>query len=524
MKMKDRVEKLAEHRRRNEGMGGPERVERQRAKGKLDARSRMKLLFDPNTFEELGLLAAHHGNLPEEEEADKPSSADGVITGTGEINGRPVAAAIYDFTVFGGSIGEIGERKVARLRDLALKNRIPMVWLVDSGGARLDASAGIDPRRIAGFADTGYLFREQVVMSGVVPQVAAMVGPGAAGTAYIPALADFVPMVKGTSNMALGGPPLVKAVVGEDITAEELGGSKIHTEVSGVADLEVEDDEHCLRVIKEYLAYFPSHNQEPPPVIACDDPVDRRDDDLLTILPDSPRRAYDVKKVIRALVDHGRMLELKPGWARNIVTALARLNGHPVGVVANQPMVLGGALDLDSADKAARFIMLCDAFGIPLLFLQDVPGFMVGSKVERAGIIRHGAKMLYAVSEATVPKLTVVMRKAYGAGYFVMCGRAYEPDLIVAWPTAEISVMGPEGGTSIVYRKEIAAAQNRDEERARRVEDFRKLISPYIAAGAALIDDVIDPRDTRPTLIRALEMARTKRVDRPWRKHGIMPV
>jgi acetyl-CoA carboxylase carboxyltransferase component len=241
-------------------------------------------------------------------------------------------------------------------------------------------------------------------------------------------------------------------------------------------------------------------------------------------LPDSPRRAYDVKKVIRALVDHGRMLEIKPGWARNIVTALARLNGHPIGVVANQPMVLGGALDLDSADKAARFIMLCDAFNIPLVFLQDVPGFMVGSKVERAGIIRHGAKMLYAVSEATVPKLTVVMRKAYGAGYFVMCGRAYEPDLIVAWPTAEISVMGPEGGTNIVYRKEIAAAANPDEERARRVDDFRKLISPYIAAGAALIDDVIDPRDTRPTLIRALEMAKTKRVDRPWRKHGVMPV
>jgi len=349
-------------------------------------------------------------------------------------------------------------------------------------------------------------------------------GPGAAGTAYIPALADFVPMVKGTSNMALGGPPLVKAVVGEDITAEELGGSKVHCEISGVGDLEVEDDEQCLRVVKEYLSYFPSHNQEPPPVIACDDPADRRDEALLTILPDSPRRAYDVKKVLRLVVDHGRLFEIKPGWAKNIVVALARLNGRPVGVVASQPMVLGGALDIDAADKAARFIMLCDAFGIPLVFFQDVPGFMVGSKVERAGIIRHGAKMLYAVSEATVPKLTVVMRKAYGAGYFVMCGRAYEPDLIVAWPTAEISVMGPEGGTNIVYRKEIAAAADPDVERAKKVEQFRQLISPYIAAGAALIDDVIDPRDTRPTLIRALEMARTKRVDRPWRKHGVMPV
>src|SRR5205823_1911302 len=315
-----------------------------------------------------------------------------------------------------------------------------------------------------------------------------------------------------------------KAVVGEDVTPEELGGSKIHCEISGVGDLEVEDDRACLTVIREYLSYFPSSNLERPPRHASNDPVERRDEDLLEIVPDNPRRAYDVRKVIRAIVDDGRVFELKPAWAKNIVTALARLDGHPVGVVANQPMVLGGALDLDSADKAARFIMLCDAFGIPLVFLQDVPGFMVGSKVERAGIIRHGAKMLYAVSEASVPKLTVVMRKAYGAGYFVMCGRAYEPDLIVAWPTAEISVMGPEGGTNIVYRKEIAAAADPDAERARRVEDFRKLISPYIAAGAALIDDVIDPRDTRPTLISALEMARTKRDDRHWRKHGVLTV
>jgi acetyl-CoA carboxylase carboxyltransferase component len=421
--------------------------------------------------------------------------------------------------VMAGSMGRNAETKCNRAREIAYTKRMPMIWLIDSAGARIQEAIGS-----RWFAASGQLFREESIWSGVVPQVAAMMGPGAAGTAYIPALADFVPMVKGTSNMALGGPPLVKAVVGEDVTAEELGGSKVHCEVSGVGDLEVESDEACIAVVKEYLGYFPSHNQEPPPVIACDDPFDRREDALLTIMPDSPRRAYDVKRVIRALVDHERMLEIKPGWARNIVTALARLRGHPVGVVANQPMVLGGALDLDAADKAARFIMLCDAFGIPLVFLQDVPGFLVGSRVERAGIIRHGAKMLYAVSEATVPKLTVVMRKAYGAGYFVMCGRAYEPDLIVAWPTAEISVMGPEGGTNIVYRKEIAAAADPDAERARRVEDFRALISPYIAAGAALVDDVIDPRDTRPTLIRALEMARTKRVDRPWRRHGVMPV
>jgi len=331
-------------------------------------------------------------------------------------------------------------------------------------------------------------------------------------------------MVKGTSHMALGGPPLVKAVVGEDISAEELGGSKIHTEVSGVADLEVADDAACLEAIKAYLSYFPSSNLEQPPIAPCSDPADRREDALLTVVPDSARRAYDMKKLIAAVVDHGRMFEIKPGWARNLITCFARLGGRSVGVVANQPLVLGGALDVDAADKAARFIMLCDAFHIPLVFLQDVPGFMVGSKVEKQGIIRHGAKMLYAVSEATVPKVTVVVRKAYGAGYFVMCGKAYEPDLIVAWPTAEISVMGPEGGTSIVFRKEIADAADPDAERARRIEEYRRLINPYIAAGGALVDDVIDPRETRPVLVRALEMAATKKVDRPWKKHGVMPV
>jgi acetyl-CoA carboxylase carboxyltransferase component len=517
MDMRERAEDLARRRAQAALMGGDEAVARQHAAGKLTARERIDRLFDAGTFTELGIHATHAGIAPDL--AGRVTPADGVITGFGRIDGRLAAVIAYDFTVMAGSMGRTAETKCNRAREIAYTKRMPMIWLIDSAGARIQEAIGS-----RWFAGAGQLFREESVYSGVVPQVAAMMGPGAAGTAYIPALADFVPMVKGTSNMALGGPPLVKAVVGEDITAEELGGSRVHCEVSGVADLEVESDEACLAVIKDYLSYFPSHNQEPPPAIACDDPAERRDEELLAILPDSPRRAYDVRKVIRAVVDHGRMLELKPGWARNVVTALARLDGHPVGVVASQPMVLGGALDLDAADKAARFVMLCDAFGLPLVFLQDVPGFMVGSKVERAGIIRHGAKMLYAVSEATVPKLTVVMRKAYGAGYFVMCGRAYEPDLIVAWPTAEISVMGPEGGTSIVYRKEIAAAASPEAERARRVEDFRALISPYIAAGAALIDDVIDPRDTRPTLIRALAMARTKRVERPWRKHGVMPV
>ena len=517
MGIKDLADDLARRRAAAQAMGGAEAIARQHEAGKLTVRERLHLLFDADTFAEIGVHATHAGISPDM--AGKTTPADGVVTGFGTVDGRPAAVIAYDFTVMAGSMGKTAEVKCNRAREIAYTKRMPMIWLIDSAGARIQEAIGS-----RNFAGSGLLFREESVMSGVVPQVAAMMGPGAAGTAYIPALADFVPMVKGTSNMALGGPPLVKAVVGEDITAEELGGSKVHCEISGVGDLEVADDRECLRAIKTYLSYFPSNNTERPPATACTDPADRRDPELLDIVPDNPRRAYDVKKVVRAVVDRDTFFEIKPGFAKNIVVGLARLAGAPVGVVANQPMVLGGALDNDAADKSARFIMLCDAFNIPLVFLQDVPGFMVGSKVERAGIIRHGAKMLYAVSEATVPKLTVVLRKAYGAGYFVMCGRGYEPDLIVAWPTAEISVMGPEGGTNIIFRKEIASSPNPDAERARRIAEFRTLIDPYVAAGAALIDDVIDPRETRPTLIRALEMSKTKQVQRPWKKHGVMPV
>ncbi len=516
MAMKEPVEELRTRRKKIREMGGAEAVAKQHAAGKLTARERLDLLFDAGTFTEIGILATHANISPAM--TGKETPADGVITGFGKIDGRWASVIAYDFTVMAGSMGRTGEVKCARAREIALTKRMPIIWLIDSAGARILETTG------SSFAGSGFLFREESIMSGVVPMVAAMMGPGAAGTAYIPALADFVPMVKGTSHMALGGPPLVKAVVGEEVTAEELGGSKVHCEISGVGDLEVADDKACIQAIKDYLSYFPSSNLERPPVIRSDDPVERMDEELLAIVPESPRRAYDMKRVIHHIVDGGRFFEIKPGWAKNLIVGLARMGGQPVGIVANQPMVLGGALDVDSADKAARFIMLCDAFNIPLLFFQDVPGFMVGSKVERQGIIRHGAKMLYAVSEATVPKITVVVRKAYGAGYFVMCGKAYEPDLIVAWPTAEISVMGPEGATNIISRKEISASANPEEERARRVEEFRTLINPYIAAEAALVDDVIDPRETRPVVIRALEMARTKTVDRPWKKHGVMPV
>jgi acetyl-CoA carboxylase carboxyltransferase component len=521
MTMRERVADLEQRKAKAKEMGGADRLAKQKEKGKLSARERLDLLFDPGTFEEYGILAGQNGTLPGEE--DKPSPADGVITGVGEIDGRPTAAAIYDFTVFGGSIGEVGEKKVARLRDLVLKSRLPLVWLVDSGGARLGAE-GVDGRRIAGFADTGYLFREQVLLSGVVPQVAAMVGPGAAGTAYIPGLADFVPMVKGTSSMAIGGPYLVESTVGEKVTEEELGGSKVHNTQSGVADAEYPDDATCLRAVRDYLSYFPQNCEAAPPRKPTTDPVNRRDESLLDLVPDSPRRAYDMKKVLQTIVDDKTLFEIKAGWAKNLITALGRIDGRPVGLIANNPMYYAGALDVNASDKAAHFITLCDAFQIPLCFFQDVPGFMVGTKVEKEGIIRHGAKMMHAVASATVPKFTVVVRKGYGAGYYVMCGRAFEPDLIVAWPGAEISVMGPEGMVAIAGRKLLAGAENPAELKAQLADGIRQHIDIYRVAAMGLVDDVIDPRDTRQTLARALKRTEHKRVDRPFRRHGVTPV
>jgi acetyl-CoA carboxylase carboxyltransferase component len=510
------VDDLHERREQARLGGGEEKIAQQHDQGKLTARERLAMLIDPDTFVELGLHGRPHFSQRAMEGREAP--ADGVVTGYGKVDGRLVAVAAYDFTVMAGSMGMTGELKVSRLRGLALSKRIPMIWLLDSAGARIQEAAG------SLFAGSGHLFREEVVASGVIPQIAALMGPCAAGTAYIPGLADFVPMVKGRGSMALAGPHLTKAVTGEDVTQEELGGSRIHTRVSGVGDLEVASDEECIEAIKRYLSHFPQSCEQAPPRAEASDPVDRMEEDLLDILPDSPRHPYDMYEVIRRIVDDGEWFDLKPRWARTIITALARMGGRPVGIVANQPRHLGGILENDSADKAARFINLCDAYGIPLLFLMDVPGFMVGTKVEQAGIIRHGAKMLYAVSRATVPKVTVVIRKAYGAGYYVMCGKAYEPDLIVAWPSAEISVMGPEGAVNIIFRKQIEASEDPDATRAQMIEGIRKSIDPYIAAGNAMVDDIIDPRETRPTVIRALEMAETKQVERPHKRHGVMPV
>jgi acetyl-CoA carboxylase carboxyltransferase component len=510
------VEELHERRRKIEQGGGPEKIEKQHEREKLTARERLALLIDPGTWTELGIHGRPHFSQRAMDGVEAP--ADGVVTGYGKVDGRLVAVCAYDFTVMAGSMGMTGELKVSRLRDLALSKRIPFVWLLDSAGARIQEAVG------SLFAGSGHLFREEVVMSGVIPQVAALMGPCAAGTAYIPGLADFVPMVKGRGSMALAGPYLVKAVTGEDVSQEDLGGSRVHCRKSGVADLEVADDEECIERIKQYLSFFPTNCEQPPPVRPVSDPIDRMDEDLLDVLPESNRKPYDMYEVIRRIVDDGEWFDMKPQFAKTIITCFARMGGRPVGIVASQPKQLGGILENDSADKAARFINLCDAFGIPLLFLQDVPGFMVGTKVESAGIIRHGAKMLYAVSRATVPKITVVIRKAYGAGYYVMCGKAYEPDLIVAWPTAEISVMGAEGAVNIILRKQVEAADDPEAKRAELVGNFQKIIDPYIAAGNDMIDDIIDPRETRPVICRALELAATKRVERPWKKHGVMPV
>ena len=507
-----RVEDLKSRRKKNLAMGGEEKIAKQHQRGKLTARERIGLLFDAGTFVELGQLAqARDGS------ADTP--ADGVVTGHGEVDGRQVWVIAYDFTVMAGSMGAVGEQfKAARVRDLALRYRKPIVWLLDSAGARIQEASG------STFAGTGWLFADQVVMSGVIPQVAAMLGPCAAGTAYIPGLADFVPMVKETSSMALGGARLVKAATGEDVTDHAMGGSQVHCYESGVGDNEVEDDRDCIAAVRRFLSYLPSSNTEQPPFEATGDPPERLVAGLDKIVPVNPRAAYDVKKVIRAVIDDGSWFEIKPTWAKNIVIGFARAGGHAVGVVANQPMQKGGVLDSDAADKAARFIRMCDAFNVPLVYLMDVPGFMVGSQVEKGGIIRHGAKMLYATAEATVPKVTVIMRKAYGAGYYVMNGKGYQPDTIVAWPFAEISVMGPEGAVNIIFNKQVEASANPEETRAQLVASIREQINPYLAAGWAMIDDVIDPAETRRVIIKGIEQARDKKIDRPWRKHGNIPV
>lgn len=520
-RMRQEVENLARLRQQIEQMGGEEAVEKQHGRGKLTARERLALLIEKGTFVETGMLGSEFG-------VDELVPADGVITGYGKLNDdirlRDVAVAAYDFTVRGGSMGIVNETKVSRIREIALRERMPMIWLNDSGGARV-SGGGFSGERVALFADTGYLFKEESLMSGIIPQIAAMMGPGYAGTAYIPGLSDFVPMVRGTSFMGLGGPALVKSVIGEQLSEDELGGSKIHCELSGCGDLEVNSDEECIKAIKEYISFFPQHCEEKPQRKEWSgDPMALIGEAILNVIPDNPREAYDMHDIIRFVVDDGYFFEMKPKWGRNIITAFGRIAGYSIGIVANNPMFYGGVIDIDAADKAARFIWLCDAFNIPLLFLSDVPGFMVGSKAEKSGIIRHGAKMVHAVAEATVPKFTVIVRKSYGAGYYAMCGKAFDPDLLVAYPGAEISVMGPEGMVSIFARKQLAEAENPKEMLASLAEQIRPQINIFRTAKSGVIDDVIDPRETRRVLFRALEFTKDKRIFRHPRKHGVYPV
>lgn len=521
--MAQKVEELHKLRAEIKKMGGEEKVAKQHARGKLTARERVDLLFDKDSFLEVGIMGTEPGG--------KRVPADAVITGYGKVNGRYVAVAAYDFTVKGGSMGMVNELKVTRMRQIALRERFPFVWLSDSGGARIDPSSAASfggGELSALFADSGYLFKEESLMSGVIPLVCAMMGPGFAGTAYIPGLADFVPMVKGRCSMGLGGPALVKMVTGEDISEEDLGGSKVHCEISGCGDLEVDSDEACIEAIRKYLSYFPQHCEEKPPRAPWEgDPNALMDDKILKVVPDNTRQAFDMHKVIKFIADEGDFFEIKPKWARNIIVGFLRIGGFPVGVVANNPMFYAGAIDINASDKAARFIWLCDAFNIPLLFLSDAPGFMVGSKAEKDGIIRHGAKFVHAVAEATVPKLTVVVRKSYGAAYYAMCGRAFDPDLLVAWPGAEIAVMGPEGMVSIFAKRALDAAQN-PEERAKMTLQMAEQIRPFVqidkVANWSFVDDVIDPRETRRVLIAALELTKEKKIFRHPRKHGVYPV
>ena len=516
------LERLQSRREISRQGGGEEKIKRQHDRGKLTARERLDLLFDPGTFCEIGILGG--------EDHEKPD-ADGVVAGYGKIEGRYAGVVAYDYTVKGGSMGQVGEEKATRIREIALKSRFPMIWLSDSGGARIDPKSGFgasaDSDRVAIFANTGYLFKEESLMSGVIPLVGAMLGPGFAGTAYIPGLSDFVPMVRGKSFMGLAGPALVKMVIGEDITENELGGSKIHCEVSGVGDLEVEDDAACIQTIRDYLSFFPSNcDQKPPRREFRGDPLALIDDRIATIVPDNTREAYNMHRLIKMIIDDGFIFEMKPRWGKNMITAFGRIGGYPLGIVANNPMSYGGVIDINASDKAARFIWLCDAFNIPLLFLSDVPGFMVGSKAEKDGIIRHGAKFIHAVAEATVPKFTIIIRKSYGAGYYAMCGKAFDPDLIVAWPKGEISVMGAEGMISIFARKALDAAP--EEERAGIVSGMAEAIKPLLnvkmAAAKGYIDDIIDPRETRRVLFQALEFTRDKKIIRHPRKHGVYPV
>jgi propionyl-CoA carboxylase beta chain len=496
--------------------GGERRIQQQHAKGKMTARERLDMLLDEGSFTELDRFVTARPTelVPDSERV----MGDGVVTGFGRVDGRLVYVFAQDFTVFGGSLAEAHAAKIVKVMDLAVRNGAPIVGLNDSGGARIQEGVV----SLAGYAD---VFLRNVLASGVVPQISAIMGPCAGGAVYSPAITDLVVMVRDTSYMFVTGPDVVKAVTHEDVTLDQLGGAEVHATKSGVAHFVTDDEVQCLLLLRRLIGYLPANNLDGPPVVATEDPADRMDAELDTVVPASSSKAYDMTEVIRRVVDDGEMLEVHAGWAGNILCAFARLDGRTVGIVAQQPMVLAGVLDIDASTKAARFVRFCDAFNIPLVTLVDVPGFLPGVSQEHGGIIRNGAKLLYAYAEATVPKLTVITRKAYGGAYDVMSSKHIRGDLNLAWPSAEIAVMGPEGAVNVLYREELAAAKDPDKERARLVADYvERFANPYVAASRGYIDDVIEPRETRPRLIAGLRALAGKRDSNPRKKHGNMPL
>lgn len=496
--------------------GGVERVEKQHASGKMTARERVEFLLDDGTFEEFDRLKKHR--CQDFGLQGQQYYGDGVIAGHGLIDERRVIVFAQDFTVFGGSLSETNAEKICKVMDLAMKVGAPIIGLNDSGGARIQEGV----QSLGGYAD---IFLRNTLASGVVPQISAIMGPCAGGAVYSPAITDFNLMVKKTSYMFITGPDVIKTVTHQEVTKEELGGAMTHNSLSGVAHFAAEDDEDCLRLIRELLAFIPSNNLDDPPRVVSTDPIDRCDQRLATIVPEAPNVPYDIRDVIHAVVDDGYLFEIQPHFARNIVIGFARLAGRSVGVVANQPAFLAGVLDIDASIKAARFVRFCDCFNIPLITFEDVPGFLPGVQQEHGGIIRHGAKLLFAFAEATVPKITVITRKAYGGAYCVMASKHIRADINFAYPTAEIAVMGAEGAVEILYRREIAQSANSGEEAKRRADEFRaKFASPFVAAERGYIDDVIDPSLTRPKLIRALDLLDTKRDQNPPKKHGNIPL
>jgi len=496
--------------------GGQARIERQHAAGKLTARERLDLLLDENSFHELDMFVTHR--ITDFGMDKQRILGDGVVTGYGTINGRLVYVFSQDFTVFGGSLSMAHAEKICKVLDLAMKNGAPVIGLNDSGGARIQEG-------VVSLGAYAEIFLRNTLASGVVPQISAIMGPCAGGAVYSPALTDFIVMVKESSYMFVTGPDVVKTVTHEEVDFESLGGANVHNSTSGVAHFAAESDEECLRVIRRLLSYIPQNNLEDPPYVPpMDDPL-RMDDALDGIIPDSPNKPYEMKEVIRRIVDDGEFLEVQEHYAQNIIVGFARLNGRPVGIVAQQPAFLAGVLDIASSIKGARFVRFCDCFNIPLITFEDVPGFLPGVSQEHGGIIKHGAKLLYAYCEATVPKITVITRKAYGGAYDVMSSKHIRGDINYAWPTAEIAVMGPDGAVNIIFRREIADAEDPEAERARLVQEYRdKFANPYVAASFGYVDDVIEPHETRPRLISALEMLQNKRDSNPSKKHGNIPL